>query len=78
LLVGSRKATVVGRPLVEGAQVVASVEEITKDKKVISFKMRRRKNSRRTKGFRRQVTILRVTDIILGKQLEEKQLVEKF
>ena len=47
-------------------QVVATVEEITKDRKVISFKMRRRKNSKRTKGFRRQITVMRVTDIILG------------
>ena len=41
-------------------QVTFNVEEITKDKKVIAFKMRRRKNSKRTKGFRRDVTILRV------------------
>ena len=47
-------------------QVTFSVEEITKDKKVIAFKMRRRKNSKRTKGFRRDVTILRVKDITLN------------
>jgi large subunit ribosomal protein L21 len=47
-------------------QVTLSVEEITKDKKVIAFKMRRRKNSKRTKGFRRDVTILRVKDITLN------------
>ena len=46
-------------------QVTLSVEEITKDKKVIAFKMRRRKNSKRTKGFRRDITILRVKDITL-------------
>eukprot|EP01036_Dinobryon_divergens_P023287 gene23287-31615_t len=66
LLVGSLSATLVGRPFVEGAKVTFSVEEITKDKKVIAFKMRRRKNSKRTKGFRRDVTILRVKDITLN------------
>jgi large subunit ribosomal protein L21 len=63
LLVGSRRATVVGRPLVEKAEVHCSVEELTRDKKVITFKSRRRKNSRRLRGFRRRVTILRVDSI---------------
>ena len=48
------------------SQVFANVEEITKDRKVINFKLRRRKNSKRTKGHRRQLTILRITDIIRG------------
>ena len=63
LLVGSQNETVVGRPVVEGATVVLDVEEYTKDKKVTIFKKRRRKNFKRTTGFRRDVTILRVTDI---------------
>lgn len=63
LLVGTKKATAVGRPYVREAKVIAAVEEIAKDKKVIAFKTRRRKNSKRTKGFRRQLTILRVVDI---------------
>lgn len=43
------------------------VEEITKDKKVIVQKHRRRKNYKRTYGFRRDVTLLRVADIIFDK-----------
>ena len=39
------------------------VEEITRDKTVIVFKKRRRKNSRRKNGHRRQVTFLRVLDV---------------
>ena len=39
------------------------VMEYTKDKKVTIFKKRHRKNFKRTTGFRRDVTILRVTDI---------------
>ena len=62
-MVGSRATTYVGHPYVAGAQVMAAVGEMTKDKKVLAFKMRRRKNSRRLRGFRRQVTILRVTGI---------------
>mmetsp|Transcript_16756 Transcript_16756/g.37675 ORF Transcript_16756/g.37675 Transcript_16756/m.37675 type:complete len:88 (+) Transcript_16756:944-1207(+) len=44
--------------------VVVRVEEITRDAKVIAFKRRRRKHSKRKKGFRREVTILRVLQII--------------
>lgn len=63
LLVGSRKSTVVGRPTVPNCKLLVSVEEKVKDKKVIIFKMRRRKNSRRTRGFRRQITVLRVDGV---------------
>lgn len=62
LLLGSRKSTIVGRPTVNGAAVVVEVEEIAKDKKVITLKTRRRKNSRSIRGFRHEVTILRVVD----------------
>lgn len=65
LMVGSRTQTIIGRPNVPKARILASVEEITKDKKVVVFKMRRRKNSKRTKGFRRQIVVLRVTDIVI-------------
>ena len=64
LLLGSASETVVGRPLVPDARVVCSVEEQTKDAKVVIFKKRKRKASRRRNGFRRMVTLLRVTDII--------------
>lgn len=64
LLVGSRDETLVGRPLVESAKVRLLVEEHTKDKKVIIFKKKRRKGYQRKTGFRRDVTILRVMDIV--------------
>lgn len=64
LLLGSRKSTVVGRPTIDGAVVVCEVEELAKDKKVTTLKTRRRKNSKSLRGFRREVTILRVVDII--------------
>ena len=64
LLLGSLNQTIIGRPLVEGATVRARVEEQTLDKKIDIFKKKRRKNYRRWNGFRRQVTVLRVTDIL--------------
>ena len=68
LLVGSQSETIVGRPYVSNATVTATVEEIAKDKKVYAFHMRRRKNSQRMRAFRRQVTILRITDINSGSE----------
>lgn len=64
LLVGSRIFTHIGHPVVPKAKVVLTVEELVKDHKVIAFKQRRRKNSKRTKGFRRELTVLRVSDIL--------------
>lgn len=74
LLVGSRKSTVVGRPMVPNCSLLVSVEEKVKDKKVIIFKMRRRKNSRRTRGFRRQITVLRVDGVKINDEEISKVL----
>lgn len=63
LLVSSSAKTCVGMPYVQGAEVDVLVEEITQDKKVIVFKKRRRKHSRRRKGFRRDITMIRILDI---------------
>ena len=63
MLLGSQNETIIGQPYIENASVTLSCEEQTKDKKVIIFKKRRRKASQRKNGFRREVTILRVTDI---------------
>ena len=55
----------VGTPLVEGAGVQAEVIDQIKGDKTISFVKRRRKHSsKRTKGHRQQLTLLRVTDIL--------------
>ena len=61
LMVGST----VGSPLVDGAAVQAEVIDQIKGDKVIHFVRRRRKHSsKRTKGHRQQLTLLRVTDIL--------------
>ncbi|MDA7429803.1 50S ribosomal protein L21 [Primorskyibacter aestuariivivens] len=57
--------TVVGSPLVDGAAVQAEVIDQIKGDKVIHFVKRRRKHSsKRTKGHRQQLTLIRVTDIL--------------
>ncbi|KAF5728681.1 Ribosomal protein L21 [Tripterygium wilfordii] len=63
LLLGSSTQTIVGRPIVPDAAVHAVVEEHALDAKVIIFKKKRRKNYRRTKGHRQELTKLRITDI---------------
>lgn len=63
LMIGDDKGTTIGSPLVEGASVSAEVVEQTRDGKIIVFKKKRRKNYRRTKGHRQDLTLLRITDI---------------
>ena len=55
----------IGTPLVEGAGVQVEVIDQIKGDKVINFVRRRRKHSsKRTKGHRQQLTLVRVTDIL--------------
>ena len=56
-------APVVGAPTVAGATVTAEVVEQTRGPKVIAFKKRRRKNSRRKHGHRQDLTVVRITAI---------------
>ena len=64
LMLGGDK-TVVGAPLVKDAGVQAEVVDQIKGDKVIHFVKRRRKHSsKRTKGHRQQLTMLRVTEIL--------------
>ena len=55
VLVGGEK-TVVGTPLVAGATVVGTVEKQGKQKKVVTFKYKRRKDSHRKQGHRQPYT----------------------
>jgi large subunit ribosomal protein L21 len=56
----------VGAPHVAGASVVGEIVEQTRGAKVIAFKKRRRKNSKRKRGHRQDLTVVRVTDILTG------------
>jgi large subunit ribosomal protein L21 len=55
---------VLGLPLVAGASVAAEVLDHKRGPKVISFKKRRRKNSKRKRGYRDEITLIRVTEIL--------------
>jgi large subunit ribosomal protein L21 len=63
LVVGGDNVTV-GAPTIAGASVAAEVLEQFRGDKVIAFKKRRRKNSRRKRGHRQEFTLLRVTEIL--------------
>jgi len=64
VLVVGGDSPVLGTPLVAGATVAAEVLQHKRGPKVISFKKRRRKNSRRKRGYRDELTVLRVTEIL--------------
>jgi large subunit ribosomal protein L21 len=63
LLVGG-DSPVLGAPTVAGATVAAEVLQHKRGPKIISFKKRRRKNSRRKRGYRDEITVLRITEIL--------------
>jgi large subunit ribosomal protein L21 len=62
LMIGGEKV-VVGTPQVKGAKVTAEIVAQDRDKKVIIFKFRRRKNYRRKRGHRQPFTELKITGI---------------
>jgi large subunit ribosomal protein L21 len=64
VLVVGGDAVTVGTPTVAGATVAAEVIEQAHGPKVIAFKKRRRKNSRRKRGHRQEFTTLRITEIL--------------
>ena len=54
----------IGAPHVVGARVLGEIVEQTRGPKVIAFKKRRRKNSRRKHGQKQDLTIVRITQIL--------------
>src|SRR5262245_15262106 len=60
---GSGEAKI-GGPAVKGAKVIAEVVEQGRAAKVIAFKKRRRKNSRRKRGHRQHQTVVRIKEIV--------------
>jgi len=64
VLVVGGDTPVLGTPTVAGASVAAEVLDHKRGPKVIAFKKRRRKNSRRKRGYRDEITVLRVTEIL--------------
>ncbi len=63
LMVGDGSSVKVGAPIVSGAKVTAELVEQTRGPKLIAFKKRRRKNSRRKTGHRQDLSKVRITGI---------------
>ncbi len=63
LVVGGDSVTL-GAPTVVGATVAAEVLDQARGPKIIAFKKRRRKNSRRKRGHRQEFTLVRITEIL--------------
>ena len=53
-----------GSPMVAGASVAAEIIEHGRGPKVIAFKKRRRKNSRRKRGHRQDFVLIRISEIL--------------
>jgi large subunit ribosomal protein L21 len=62
----------VGAPTIAGAMVAGEVLQHTRGEKVIAFKKRRRKNSRRKRGYRHDYTVIRITEILTDGQKPSK------
>jgi large subunit ribosomal protein L21 len=66
LLVADGDTAAIGRPIVEGASVAAEVVRRDRGEKLISFKYRPKARRRVKKGHRQELTILRISDIVLN------------
>jgi large subunit ribosomal protein L21 len=65
LLLGGEKPEL-GLPTVAGATVAGELLQHERGDKVIAFKKRRRKNSRRKRGYRHEFSVIRITEILTG------------
>src|ERR1700687_920456 len=73
LVVGGDSLTL-GAPTVAGATVAAEVLDQARGPKIIAFKKRRRKNSRRKIGHRQEFTLLRITEILTDGKKPSKEV----
>ena len=79
LAYGNDKDIEIGSPLVKGARVEAELIENSKNRTILIFKKRRRKNSRRKNGHRQQYSLIKISKIFDkdGALLSELKKVEK-
>ena len=63
LAYGDDKKIEVGAPLIDGAKVEAELIKNGKNRTILIFKKRRRKNSRRKNGHRQQYSLIRISKI---------------
>lgn len=73
VLVVGGDTPLIGVPMVSGATVAGEVLAHERGDKVIAFKKRRRKNSRRKRGYRHEFSVIRITEILTdGKKPADK------
>ena len=79
LAYGDDKNIELGEPTVNGAKVEAELLKNGKERTVLIFKKRRRKNSRRKNGHRQQFSLIRINKIFSkdGKVLSEAEKIKK-
>ena len=75
LFLNDDKSTEIGNPNIKGAKVEATILKNTKNKTILVFKKRRRKNSRKKYGHRQPVSLIRITKIFSkeGKVIAEAE-----
>ena len=76
---GDDKNIELGEPTISGAKVEADLIKNSKNRTVLIFKKRRRKNSRRKNGHRQQFSLIRINKIFSkdGKVISEAEKIKK-
>ena len=79
LAYGDEKNIELGKPIISGAKVEADLIKNGKNRTVLIFKKRRRKNSRRKNGHRQQYSLIRINKIYSkdGKVISEAEKIKK-
>ena len=79
LAYGDKKNVELGSPLIKGAKIEAELIKNSKERTVLVFKKRRRKNSRRKNGHRQQFSLIRINKIFSkdGKLISEAEKIKK-
>jgi large subunit ribosomal protein L21 len=79
LAYGDDKSIELGKPTISGAKVEADLIKNSKNRTILIFKKRRRKNSRRKNGHRQQFSLIRINKIFSkdGKIISEDEKIKK-
>ena len=79
LFLNDNNSTEIGNPNIQGAKVEATILKNTKNRTILVFKKRRRKNSRRKNGHRQEFSLIRINKIFSkdGKVLSEAPDISK-
>jgi len=83
LFLNDDKTIEIGNPNIQGAKVEATILKNTKNKTILVFKKRRRKNSRKKYGHRQPISLIRITKIfskngkLISKAEPQKQITKE-